>query len=496
VDANSASKTYGDTDPTATATLRASDFQYSDTASVASGQASCQLASHPQNAGTDSGAVTCQPGSLSAPNYTFVAGEPADLTISQAVVHVDASPASDTYGQSDPSPSATLRGSDFQYSDSAASSGITGLAGCSIVSHSRDAGTYAGAITCQPGSLSAPNYTFVSGNPAGLRIDPAVVHVDANSASKTYGDTDPTATATLRASDFQYSDTASVASGQASCQLASHSQNAGTDSGAVTCQPGSLSAPNYTFVAGTAADLTINQAPLTVTADNQTKLFGAALPAMTTTISGFVLGQSRANSGVSGSPACVTTAVVASPGGTYPITCTLGSLAAANYKFASFMPGTLTITYTQTVSGTVSGKLTVAAGQAVLLASGSSVNGPVTVASGGALESEGATITGPLRATGAAAIRVCKSSITGPVTITGSTEPVVVGDDDGPASCQPTTISGPVQITNNTDGVEFDHNTVTGPLTITGNTGTLTAPDTGTVDATGNTITGPQTVQS
>jgi hypothetical protein len=494
VDATPASDTYGQPDPTPSATLRQTDLRYSDTASAASGQASCQIGSHSQDAGTYSGVVTCQPGSLSASNYTLVPGSAADLTINPAVVHVDAQAASVTYGQSDPAPSATLRASDFQYSDTA--SVASGQASCQIASHSRDADTYSGAITCQPGSLSASNYTFVPGSAAGLTINQAVMHVDAAPASKTYGQSDPAPTEQLRASDFQYSDGASVVSGQASCQISSHSQDAGTYSRVITCAPGSLGGSNYTFVPGKAGDLTITKAPLTVTADNQTTLFGAAIPALTATISGFVSGQTSATSGVSGSPACVTTAISTSPGGTYPITCTAGSLAAANYSFAKFVPGTLTVNFSKTVTGTSSGQLTVGSGQAVLLGAGATVSGPLTIDSGGSLEADGTTITGPLKATGAAQIRLCKATISGPLTISGTTGPVVIGDDDGPAPCAGANITGPVKITDNTDGVEFDHNTVNGPLTITGNTGSLLSPDSGTVDITGNTVSGKQTVQN
>jgi hypothetical protein len=49
-------------------------------------------------------------------------------------------------------------------------------------------GTYAGAITCDPGTLSASNYVFAPGAPADLAITPAVVHMDATPASKRYGD--------------------------------------------------------------------------------------------------------------------------------------------------------------------------------------------------------------------------------------------------------------------------------------------------------------------
>ena len=81
---------------------------------------------------------------------------------------------------------------------------------------------------------------------------------------------------------------------------------------------------------------------LTVTADAKSRPFGQANPQLTATISGFANGQTLATSGVTGSPACVTTATITSPAGSYPITCGIGTLASAAYTFA-FAPGVLTV---------------------------------------------------------------------------------------------------------------------------------------------------------
>jgi len=81
---------------------------------------------------------------------------------------------------------------------------------------------------------------------------------------------------------------------------------------------------------------------LTVTADAKSRPFGQANPPLTATISGFVNGHTLATSGVSGSPACATTADITSPAGTYPITCSIGTLASGAYTFA-FAPGVLTV---------------------------------------------------------------------------------------------------------------------------------------------------------
>ena len=87
-------------------------------------------------------------------------------------------------------------------------------------------------------------------------------------------------------------------------------------------------------------DLIVTKAQLTVTADNQSRLYGDPNPPLTYTITGFVNGDTIAV--VSGTADCTTTATLTSPVGTYPITCTVGTLSAQNYVFA-FVPGTLTV---------------------------------------------------------------------------------------------------------------------------------------------------------
>ncbi|HET9183279.1 MAG TPA: MBG domain-containing protein, partial [Candidatus Angelobacter sp.] len=89
------------------------------------------------------------------------------------------------------------------------------------------------------------------------------------------------------------------------------------------------------------ADLIVTKAVLTVTADNQTRLYGDPNPPLTYTITGFVNQDTIAV--VSGTANCTTTATLTSPVGTYPITCTQGTLSATNYDFV-FVPGTLTVT--------------------------------------------------------------------------------------------------------------------------------------------------------
>ncbi len=88
------------------------------------------------------------------------------------------------------------------------------------------------------------------------------------------------------------------------------------------------------------ASLVVTKAVLTVTANNASRLYGDPNPAFSYTFSGFVNGDTAAV--VSGTASCSTTATPTSPVGSYPITCTQGTLAATNYVFA-FVAGSLTV---------------------------------------------------------------------------------------------------------------------------------------------------------
>lgn len=98
----------------------------------------------------------------------------------------------------------------------------------------------------------------------------------------------------------------------------------------------------YTAAPPVPQSFTIAQAPLTVTANNVTRLNDSPNPNFTYTITGFVNGETTGV--ISGAPVLTTTATPGSPAGTYPINVATGSLAAANYAFANFVTGTLTIT--------------------------------------------------------------------------------------------------------------------------------------------------------
>jgi hypothetical protein len=96
--------------------------------------------------------------------------------------------------------------------------------------------------------------------------------------------------------------------------------------------------------------ITVNPAPLTITADNRTMLDGTPVPALTATYTGLVLNDTPTNlgPGSTGALSCTTTATSSSPVGTYPITCSGQS--SPNYTI-SYVNGTLTVAgYTFTLT--------------------------------------------------------------------------------------------------------------------------------------------------
>jgi len=169
--------------------------------------------------------------------------------------------------------------------------------------------------------------------------------VTANNQTSVYGSALPPLTATL--SGFVAPDTASSSdvTGAASCTTTATSASA-PGIYPITCTIGTLvSASKYTFDTFVPGTLTITKAPLTVTANNQTSVYGSALPPLTATLSGFVNGDAATSSDVTGGATCSTAASKTSPVGTYPITCSVGTLlSSSHYTFNTFVPATLTIT--------------------------------------------------------------------------------------------------------------------------------------------------------
>ena len=118
-----------------------------------------------------------------------------------------------------------------------------------------------------------------------------------------------------------------------------------TGAGTVVVAANQAGNANYAAAPQVTRSITVNKARkvrLTVTASNLSMKKGAAVPALTYTMTGFVSGDTQAKA-TTGKPALSTTATSKSTLGKYPITAAVGGLAAANYSFG-FVNGTLTVT--------------------------------------------------------------------------------------------------------------------------------------------------------
>ena len=205
-------------------------------------------------------------------------------------------------------------------------------------------------LTASSGATTGPatvtvTGTAASGGPHSATVSltittppPSALTVTADAKSKAYGAANPALTATLSGFVLGQTLATSGVSGVASCSTTAVASSV-VGSYPITCVVGSLASGNYSFGPFVAGTLTVTKAPLTVTADAKSKVAGSANPALTATLSGFVLGQTLATSGVSGAASCSTTATAASAVGTYPITCVVGSLASGNYSFGPFVGG-------------------------------------------------------------------------------------------------------------------------------------------------------------
>ncbi len=153
--------------------------------------------------------------------------------------------------------------------------------------------------------------------------------------------------------------------------------------GAGSCTVVASQAGNANYHAATSVSKTIvvNPAVLLVTANSATRVYGAANPTFSGTISGFVNGD--APGVVRGAAAYTSAATSTSPVGTYPITPGLGTLSATNYTFA-FVSRGLTVTASpQTISFTLPSAVS-ANSQLTLNGTGGASGMPITY-----------TVTGP-----------------------------------------------------------------------------------------------------
>jgi hypothetical protein len=170
------------------------------------------------------------------------------------------------------------------------------------------------------------DYTTVTAT-AQINVAQAPLTVMASNATKVYGAALPTLTVDY--SGFVNGDTAASLATQAT---ATTSATSASHVGSYSITAAGAADPDYA-ITHTDGALTVTPAPLTVTANNATKVQGQANPPLSGTTVGLVNGDTD-------TATYSTTATTSSPAGSYPI---VPSLVDSNYAI-TFVNGTLTVT--------------------------------------------------------------------------------------------------------------------------------------------------------
>jgi 6-phosphogluconolactonase (cycloisomerase 2 family) len=391
-----ATRIYGDANPAFSVTI--TGFVNGETAAVVSGSPSCTSADPTVAVGTYP--ITCATGTLSAANYTFtfVSG---NLTITPAALSVAAADASRVYGDPNPAFTGTITGikngdnitASYSTTATVASTVGTYPIAPALVDPTGKLGNYTvtsanGTLTITPAPLSvvaanatrfygdpnpaftgtitgiknadnitatyssiadpasAPgtypivpalvdptgklsNYTVTSANGV-LTVSPAPLVVTAANASRLYGDQNPAFTGSI--SGVKNGDTFSLSFSS----VADATSAVGTYPIVPALTDPNNKLPNYAVTINNGT-LTVNPAPLTVSAANASRVYGDPNPAFTGTLTGIKNGD---NITATYSSVDATAAV-----GTYPI---VPALVDPNNKLGNYIitsnNGTLTIT--------------------------------------------------------------------------------------------------------------------------------------------------------
>jgi len=193
-----------------------------------------------------------------------------------------------------------------------------------------NAGTYAVVAT-----INDANYQGTQNG--SLTISKAELTITADNQTKTYGSTN--STLTIQYSGLVNGETVAVLSTAPTANTSVDATTVvGTYNGAITVSGAVSNNYTFTYVAG---NFTVTKAPLTITADNQTKVYGTVNPTLTFQYSGFVNGETEVV--LTTAPIANTTIDETTVVGDYTGTITVAGGVDENYSF-SYVAGDFTIT--------------------------------------------------------------------------------------------------------------------------------------------------------
>ena len=245
IKADDKSKTYGETDPALSWQVTAGSLVTGDTLTGAL----------TRTTGENVGSYTIDASALSNGNYLVTANN-GTLSISQRPITVKADALSKTYGDADPTLTWQVTAGSLVAGDT-----LSGVL-------TRTAGENVGRYTIDASALSNGNYLVTASN-GTLSISQRSITVKADDQSKTYGEADPALSWKVTAGSLVVGDTLSGAL----------TRTAGENVGSYTIDASALANGNY-LVTSNNGTLSISQRPITVKADDKSKTYGEADPAL------------------------------------------------------------------------------------------------------------------------------------------------------------------------------------------------------------------------
>ena len=261
--------------------------------------------------------------------YTFVAVSTGVIT--PAALTITADDQTKAYGAALPRLTAAYSG----FVDGDTSASLTTLPTVTTTA------TAVSHVSGNPYSITASGaadseYT-ISYVPGTLTVTPVALTITANSQTKAYGAGLPTLTALY--SGFVNGDTsASLTTLATVTTTATAASHVSGDPYSITASGAADSDYTISYAPGT---LTVTPVALTITANSQIKAYGAGLPTLTVSYSGFVDGDT--SDSLTTLPTVTTTATAASHVSKNPYSITAAGAVDSDYTI-SYVPGTLTVT--------------------------------------------------------------------------------------------------------------------------------------------------------
>jgi hypothetical protein len=260
-------------------------------------------------------------------NFGAATSTQTTITVGQAALTITASSPTVAYGAAVPAITPSYSG----WVNGQSGSSLTTQPTC-ITAYATTSTVGSSPATSCSGAVDA-NYaiSYVAG---AVRVNQAALTITASSTTVAYGAAVPTITPTY--SGFINGQTSSSLTTQPTCATAYTTTSAVGSLPSTSCS-GAVDA-NYaiSYVAGA---VTVTQTGLTITASSPTVAYGAVVPVITPSYSGFVNGQSSTS--LTMQPICTTTYTTASAAGSLPTTSCSGAVA-TNYAI-SYAAGAVTV---------------------------------------------------------------------------------------------------------------------------------------------------------